>query len=222
MSALARWDAFLAQIAGRHRDVIVEAEATTRAAIAAISGGGDHLPISHQLSAIDARLRDLETKLVDTWHEKVEDAIFADGHGVDVRDAAWKKGDDLKHQLDEAREELPIRMLAELARSRADLTAVVGAHPISQEAAFPEWRAMRAAERAMHAHRSPTPLHALKTYERAQIAYWRAYLHVRARYEPILARDPRMELQKRMEQWYVYSADNEREWVAAGRPREPI
>ena len=58
MSALARWDAFLAQIEGRHRDVIAEAEASARAAIATLAAGGDYLPLSHQLSAIDARLRD--------------------------------------------------------------------------------------------------------------------------------------------------------------------
>jgi hypothetical protein len=270
MSALARWDGFLAQIEGRHKDVIAEAEAAARAAIAELAAGGDHLPLAHQLSAIDARLRDLETKIADTWHAKVEDAIFADGHSPEVRDQQFQRGDDLKDRLDEAREELPIRVLAELARQRhqraraahgpvpcahcgAPLDApfsfralelpcgackgritlwqppelmlsvgAIGTHPISQEAAQKEWRAMRAAERAKNAHRSPTPLAALKAYEQAQIAYWRVYLKARAWFEPELARDPKMEIEKRMEQWYVYSAEHEQRWVEAGRPREPL
>lgn len=270
MSALARWDAFLAQIEGRHKEVIAEAEAAGRAAIAELAAGGDHLPLAHQLAAVDARLQDLERKIIDTWHEKVDDAITGEGHATAVRDEAFRKGDDLKDRLDEAREELPIRVLAELARQRhqraraahgpvpcahcgAPLDApfsfralelscgacrgritlwqppelmlsvgAIGTHPISQEAAQKEWRAMRAAERAKNAHRSPTPLSALKDYEKAQIAYWRVYLKARAWFEPELARDPRMEIEKRMEQWYVYSAENERAWVDAGRPREKI
>lgn len=270
MSALARWDAFLAQIEERHKQVIAEAEVAARAEIAKLDDGGDHIPLVNQLSAVDARLRELETKIIDTWHEKVEDAIFADGHSAEVRDAQFERGDELKYRLDEAREELPIRMLSSLARHRHQRAkaahgpvpcaycgapldapfsfralelpcgackgritlwqppelmlsvAAIGTHPISQEAAIKEWRAMRAAERAMKAHRSPTPLAALKDYEKAQIAYWRVYLKARAWFEPILARDPRMEIEKRMEQWYVYSADNEKAWVEAGRPREQI
>lgn len=118
MSALARWDAFLAQIEQRHREVRAEAEASARAAIAQVAAGGDYLPLSHQLMAVNSRLQELETKIIDTWHEKVEDAIFAEGHGVPERDRQYAKGAALKDTLDDAREELEPRILAELARQR--------------------------------------------------------------------------------------------------------
>jgi hypothetical protein len=95
----------------------------------------------------------------------------------------------------------------------------IGTHPISQEAAVVEWRAMVAADRRAKAARSPCPLPLLKAYEAAQLAYWRRYLATRAWFEPELGRDPEMEVRKRMEQWYVYSAEQEQAWVAAGRPR---
>lgn len=56
-------------------------------------------------------------------------------------------------------------------------------------------------------------------YERAQIAYWRAYLAVRARFEPEIGRDPGKEIRARMEAWYISHAEYEEAWVAAGRPR---
>lgn len=234
MSALARWDAFLAQIEERHRQVRTEAEAAGRAFIASVAGGGDHLPLSHQLGAVRHRLLELETKIADTWHAKVDDAIAGEGHGEAVRDAARTKGEALAHALDDAREELEIRLMADLGRARhAAATATgdaallataiaIATHAVAQESATAEWRTMRAAERALHRHRPPAPLSALQAYEAAQIAYWRTYLAARAWFEPILARDPAMEIRRRMEQWYVYSAEHEPAWLAAGRPRAPI
>jgi hypothetical protein len=268
MSALARWDAFLAQIEGRHREVRTEAFAAALHDVAQLAAGGDYLPLSHQLSAVDNRLHELERKIIDTWHEKVDDAICGEGHPEHVRTAAREKGEALQHALDDEREELPIRVMADLARQRykhavaqhrappcgacaraldapvsfralelrcgCGATTVwqppelmvsvagIGTHPMAQEAATVEWRAMRAAERAMHAIRPPRTLEPVKAVERSQIAYWRVYLKARAWFEPELARDPKMEIEKRMEQWYVYSAENEKSWVDAGRPREKI
>lgn len=265
MSALVRWDGFLTQIETRARAVRDEALASGRAFIATVAHGGDYLPLSHQLGAIKHRLQELETKITDVWHAQVDDAIMDEGNDVAVRDAAREKGDALRNALDEAREELEIQLMAELARARFDAASgnqrpvvcacgatyppppgfriveqpcpacghllryepdellrsagAIGTHPISQQAAHAEWLAMRAAERAMHRHRSPTPLHALQAYEAAQIAYWRKYVVARAYFEPELGRDPVMEVRKRMEQWYKFSAENEREWVAAGSPR---
>ena len=104
---------------------------------------------------------------------------------------------------------------SELMRS----AGTIGTHPISQEAAVNEWRAMVAADRRAKDARSPCPLSLLQAYEAAQIAYWRRYLATRAWFEPELGRDPDMEVRKRMEQWYVYSAEHEEAWRAAGRPR---
>jgi len=253
MSALRRWDAFLAQIEGRHREVRTEAFAAALHSVSGLAAGGDHLPLSHQLSAVDNRLHDLERKIIDTWHEKVDDAICAEGHGERVRDAARDKGLALQHALDDERQELSIRVMADLARQRyknavaqhrppacsgcrAPLAtpvsfralelrcrcgvvtvwqpselmvsvAGIGTHPMSQEAATVEWRAMRAAERALETLRPPHALAAVKTYEKAQIAYWRAYLKARAWFEPELARDPAMEIRRRMQPWYESHAE---------------
>ena len=266
MSALIRWDGFLAQIEERHRAVRDEAQAAGHAFIASVASGGDYLPLSHQLGAVRARLQELETKIIDTWHAKVDDTITGEGHGEAARTAAYDQGDDLKHALDNLREELEINLMADLARARfAAATAAlrpvvcgkcgasyappqsfrivelpcggcgaplsyepdelmrsagaIGTHPIPHQGAVEEWRAMRAAERALHRVRPPRYVAIVQAYEAAQVAYWRKYLAARAYFEPELGRDLAMEVRRRMEQWYVYFAENEESWVAAGRPR---
>src|SRR5207249_4628347 len=91
MSALARWDAFLAQIEARHAEVRGEAEAAARAFIA--TAAGDSGPLSDQLMAVRSRLQELETRIADTWHAKVDAAIGDEGHGIAARDAAFAKGE---------------------------------------------------------------------------------------------------------------------------------
>jgi hypothetical protein len=95
----------------------------------------------------------------------------------------------------------------------------IGTHAVAQETVNAEWRAMRTAERRLHAIRPPRPLEPVVAYEAAQITYWRAYLAVRSHFEPELARDPGLEIRSRMEQWYVANAEFEEAWVRAGRPR---
>ncbi|MBK9036950.1 MAG: hypothetical protein IPL61_37810 [Myxococcales bacterium] len=265
MSALARWDGFLAQIKGRHEQVRAEAEAEGQAFIASVAGGGDYLPLAHKLGAVKHRLSELEQKIMDVWHAQVDDAILEEGNPVAVRDEACAKGVAVGHALADAREEFEIGLLAELARARyaaaqAQLRPVVcagcgasyaaphsfrmieqacacgatvrydpdelmrsagaiGTHPIPHQAAVVEWRAMVAADRARRAARSPAPLHLIQADEAAQIAYWYRYLAARAWFEPELGRDPAMEVRKRMEQWYQYTADHEPAWREAGRPR---
>lgn len=96
-----------------------------------------------------------------------------------------------------------------------------GAHALASEAAHREWLAMRAAERATRAVRSPCPLALLKAYEHAQIAYWKTYVSVRAELEPEM-RDVALEVRSRMDAWYRLNAEHEAEWVRAGRPRERV
>jgi hypothetical protein len=227
MSALARWDAFLAQIAERHTAVRTEAEVNARGFITQIAAAGDYQPLSHQWMAIENRLRELETKIIDTWNEKVDDAITAEGHPTTERDRQRAKGQALKDALDDARCELEPRIFAQLARIRSqhgkfEDVAAIGAHALAQEQSVVEWRIMRNAERTMHAQRPPYSLDSIKHYERAQIAYWFKYLGARSQFEPILARDLPMEVRSRMEQWYTMFADHDKTWVAAGRPRERI
>ena len=268
MSALQRWDSFLDQIETRHAQVRKEAEAAGLQFIASVARGGDYQALSHQLGAVKSRLQDLETNITDTWHAKVDPAFADEGADGATRARAFGQGQALRHRLDDAREELEIGLLAELARQRyaAALAtaravactrcgaarpapmafraielacacgaqigyepgellrsvAAIGAHAIAQEAATAPWRAMRAAERALHAIRPPHPLDAIKAYERAQIAYWRHYLAVRAQLEPELARDPALEIRSRMEHWYTWTAEHEPAWQQAGWPRDPI
>lgn len=265
MSALARWDAFLTQIQHRHEQVRTEATASGRAFIAQVAGGGDYTPLSHQLGAVKHRLQDLEAKIMDTWHAQVDDAITDEGNPVEVRDAACAKGVALGHRLEDARDDLEIALMAELARARyqaaqaalapatcgacraqyqpphgfrqVDFTCAcgatvtydpgelmrsagaIGAHAVAQESAAAEVAAMRAADRAARGARSPCPLHLLQAWEAAQIAYWRKYVVARAWFEPELGRDPALEVRKRMEQWYVYTAEQEEAWRAAGSRR---
>jgi len=226
-AALTRWDAFLTQIEGRARQVRAEAEASAQSFIASVAGGGDYQPLSHQLMAVRSRLQELETMITDTWHAKVDDAISSEGLGIPARDAAFAKGEALRHALDDAREELEPRIFAELSRQRyarglGESVVAMAAHHVAQEQAVYEWRAMRAALRALNAMRPPRTLAIVQAYEAAQITYWRKYLSVRAQFEPILARDPSLEIRSRMDQWYRSSAEFEEAWVAAGRPRMPV
>jgi hypothetical protein len=217
-AAAARWDGFLAQIEQRHAQVRAEAEAHGRAYDSA-----DSTPLSHHLMGVRSRLQDLEGNITSTWHAKVDDVYAAEGASAETRAAAYAKGDALKHALDDAREELEIQIFAGLARRRPDAAVALAPHVLSQEAATAEWREMRAAERALHAIRPPRELAPVKRVELSQIAYWRAYLTVRAGYEPaIQIHNLAMEIGSRMEQWYVSTAEYEPAWVAAGRPRAQL
>jgi hypothetical protein len=61
---------------------------------------------------------ELETKIIDTWNEKVDDAITDEGNSTEERDRQRAKGQSLKEQLEDLREELEPRLFAELARQR--------------------------------------------------------------------------------------------------------
>jgi hypothetical protein len=219
MSAVARWDAFLAQIANRHHVVIGEAEGVARTYIEDIHA--DVAPLSNALMAVRSRLQDLESKIVDTWHAKVDQVVVDEGGD---REREFAKGIALQRALDDRREELEPRIFAAIAvrREAAGLgasVAALGAHAVAQVAAVVEWRRMRAAEHALRDLRPPRPLGPIIAVEAAHLSYWRAYLTVRSRYEPILARDLAMEIRSRMEAWYTYHAEFEDEWVRAGRRR---
>ena len=166
-AAQQRWSAFLGQIEQRHAQVRAESEQHGAAYTA-----DDLAPLSHHLMGVKSRLQDLEQSIESTWHAKVDDVFAAEGVSGETRAAAFMQGRTLAHRLDDEREESEIRILAEQARRRHD--PAVSAHVLAQEAATGEWRAMRAAMRALNAYRPPAPLAAVKAYERAQIAYWRA------------------------------------------------
>lgn len=264
-AAIARWDAFLKQIADRHAAVCQEAEEGSKAALAAC--GYDFIPISHAWMAVTDRLKELERRIVDTWHEKVESVFEQEGVDRATQLRELRKGEDLAFELENRREASEMRTFAEGARAihqRALATQVerncghcgvplpipvtyrainvtcrhcgsivtfepgtlartaiaTGAHAMAWEAAYPEWLAMRRAERAIRYHRSPTPLAVLKAYEQAQIAYWFKYIGTKAHFEPEL-RDVAFEVRSRMQFWWTQMTSEE-EWRKAGNPRATI
>ncbi|MBX3204271.1 MAG: hypothetical protein KF764_04340 [Labilithrix sp.] len=93
-------------------------------------------------------------------------------------------------------------------------------HPLSEEAAWPAWLAMRQAENAWRAARPVTIQH-LKAWERAQIAYWHAYLSARARLLPDTARAFDADLRGKMRAFYE-QMEREGPWIQAGRPRDLV
>ena len=115
MSAVERWDSFLAQIEGRHRAVREEAAKQARAAVATLASP-DTSFISHGWAAIESRLQELEKRIADTWSEKVDDTFAAEGIVKETRMAALEKGDALRFTLENAREELQQHIFADAAR----------------------------------------------------------------------------------------------------------
>jgi hypothetical protein len=91
-------------------------------------------------------------------------------------------------------------------------------HSLCQERAWNEYVAMVQAEHALADTRG-SPFQLLKAYELAQIAYWRAYLKARLIWLPDQAPSFDKDLVGRMAHWYE-RMEHEKEWVAAGRPRE--
>jgi hypothetical protein len=266
MSANVRWDGFIAQLQTRASEVRAEITLSTRTLIASLANGGDTSAMTQQWTAANARLSELERRIVDTWHAKVSDAFDSEGISPQESAAALERGIVAADEMADAREELEHALFAELARIRfqhgsAAVRAVIcnrcnagmnpplawgaveiscsgcgavllyqpnellmsagaiGTHHVSQSAVVEQWRAMVAADRNVRRQRPPVSLALLQLYERAQIAYWRAYLTQRSWFEPVLARDIDMEIRSRMEQWYVYRAEQEPAWNDAGRPR---
>lgn len=91
------------------------------------------------------------------------------------------------------------------------------AHPLSEEASWDHWIAMREAEARFHAQRDPQ-IADFKAYEAAQIAYWRRYLEVRAGMLPHLAPALEADLRGKLQAWYV-RVQHDKAWAAAGRPK---
>jgi hypothetical protein len=264
-AASARWGAFLQQIADRHAAICAEAEEGTRAGLAATEY--DFTPIAHAWMAVIDRLKELERRIVDTWHEKVSAVFEQEAADASTLARELQRGQDLAFELENRRESAEQRAFAAGARElhrRAAATqteqrcrqcgaplsvpvsfiavnvqcqhcqtlgtfepgtwarsaVASGGHAMAWEAAEGEWLAMRRAERAVHATRSPTPLALLKAYETAQIAYWTRYCSAKAAYAPELRNVP-LEVRSRMQHWWT-QMECEEEWRRAGSPRAKV
>lgn len=91
------------------------------------------------------------------------------------------------------------------------------AHPLTEEACFEPWLAMRGAQERLREARDPTLAH-YQAYERAQIEYWRNYYRVRAQMLPHYAKNQEADVRGKM-QYYYNCIEHERAWAQAGRPR---
>ncbi|HLT36825.1 MAG TPA: hypothetical protein VK034_11075 [Enhygromyxa sp.] len=95
--------------------------------------------------------------------------------------------------------------------------AVALSHYLWQEACWPKWLARWQAENAAKRARNVT-LAQLQAWEAAEIDYWTAWLHERAKLMPNTARDFDKELRGRLHQFYG-SLEREPAWFKAGAPR---
>ncbi len=114
MRAAERWQSFLKQIEERHRLVRDEAAAGAREALP--EGGYDPTPIAIAWAGVNDRLLELERRIIDTWHEKVEDVFESEGYDRPALDVERQKGEELAFVLESAREAAEMHLFAEIAR----------------------------------------------------------------------------------------------------------
>lgn len=93
-------------------------------------------------------------------------------------------------------------------------------HPLCEEASWDRWLAMHRAEATWRTTRDTT-IEILKTWERAQLAFWHAYLSARIRFLPDTAKDFDKDLRGRMAHFYD-RMEREGPWIRAGRPRDLV
>jgi hypothetical protein len=199
-SARDRWSAFCKQIADRHRGLGVEAAQ-------AIAQAGAHA--SNAWAPFEARMKDLEARIIATWNDKVDATYEAEGVPHDVRSADRAVGDNLAFELQLERDRTELRLFPDSPTSRA------------RAAALHAWEEMVRADRAFRTERSPRSLAALQRYERSQIAYWRVFATSLSK-EDAAVHDIAHEVRSRMQGFYELTAEFEECWRNAGRPRAAI
>jgi DNA-directed RNA polymerase subunit RPC12/RpoP len=92
------------------------------------------------------------------------------------------------------------------------------AHYLWREATWQQWLNRRAAEQACKATRG-VELARLQAWERAELDYWSAWLHERAKLMAGAEREFEKDLVGRMRQFYV-DCEREAVWTKAGRPTQ--
>ncbi len=112
--AAERWQGFLAQISDRHKLVREEAAAAARDALR--ESGYDVTPIGVAWAGVNDRLHELERRIIDTWHEKVESAFEAEGYQRPALDVERRKGEDVAFVLENARQAVEMHVYAGGAR----------------------------------------------------------------------------------------------------------
>ncbi len=119
MSAPERWKSFLSQIAARHEAVLGEGFGAAEAVLAGPSLDVPALMVS--LGAVRLRLQELETRIIDTWNEKVEATFEAEGIPHAQEALARREGELLGRALERKREKLEPYVLARAAHRLQEL-----------------------------------------------------------------------------------------------------
>lgn len=112
--AAERWQGFLGQIRDRHE--LVREEASVAARDALRESGYDVTPIGVAWMGVDDRLLELERRIIDTWHEKVESVFESEGYRRPALDVERRKGEDLAFFLENARQSASMHVFADGAR----------------------------------------------------------------------------------------------------------
>ena len=263
-AVIARWDAFLANIAKRHGDLLAEAVAGCEALH--LQSGLDPSAMTSAFSGINRRALDLESKIMDAWSDKVDDALDDAGASSAVTDRESAKGEALADRLELERERARVKIFADAARrlmERASLEqrtehlcTQCGAllaipegtsravnvtcaqcqsvntyepgtwarwvegfcvHPLTEEASWDWWVALRSAEARRREARNTT-LELIQAEEQAMIVWNQAYFRLRAGMFPAYRGDEDAYLRGRMAQFYT-GLEHEGAWKRAGQPR---
>ena len=113
-TSLERWTAFLRQIQERHAALLDEAEGAVKEALPLCNF--DPIPIATAWGALTHRLKELESRIGETWSDKVEPAMDAEDVPVDIQMRELDRGRNLAYQLENQRELREARVFADAAR----------------------------------------------------------------------------------------------------------
>ena len=109
-----RWSAFLRQIEERHGALLEEAAGAVREALPACNY--DPIPIATAWGAVTHRLKELESRISETWSDKVEQTFDAENYPVSVQQTERQRGEDLAFELENRRELREASVFAAAAR----------------------------------------------------------------------------------------------------------
>ncbi len=226
-AVLLRWDRFRHQVHQRFEELLVQVQADCGAALD--RGDDDTAAMSSSWTTMHARAAALGAQLHDSWNDQVEPRLISADATATVRNSARAQLEALQDRMEIELEATRLRIFADAARTlwarqRTTYEPNAGIDPVErfcvhalcEQAAWPQWLAMRQAELSLHTAHTET-LALLQSYERAQIRYWDAYLCTRIGLHPDAAADYDVDLRNCMQPWYQH-IEGSAAWSRAGRP----
>ncbi|MHB8872765.1 MAG: hypothetical protein ACYC8T_03665 [Myxococcaceae bacterium] len=112
--AIGRWESFLGKLCARAADTLAEAE--QGCAMLLDLNSLDPMPMSNAWTAVENQLRELASKVDQTWEEKVEPALEAAQLSGGRLDAERAKGEALRRSIERDQESASVRIFAAAAR----------------------------------------------------------------------------------------------------------